>query len=65
MIGEKFPGGWAAFLGEAPNRTLFRDGDIGCIGFMHPDDVGVDSLGRKAMDDINEYVLSFRPESNY
>lgn len=39
-IEETFPGGWTAFLGEAPNRTLFSDGDIGCIGFMHPDDVG-------------------------
>ncbi len=39
LIDERFPGGWAAFLGEAPNRTLFSDGDLGCIGFMHPDDV--------------------------
>lgn len=38
-IDEQFAGGWTAFLGEAPNRTLFSDGDIGCIGFMHPDDV--------------------------
>jgi len=38
-IDEKFPGGWAAFLHEAPNRTLFSDGELGCIGFMHPDDV--------------------------
>lgn len=39
IIEENFPGGWRAFLAEAPNRTLFSDGDIGCIGFMDPDDV--------------------------
>lgn len=38
-IEEKFPGGWVSFLEDAPNRTLFSDGDIGCISFMHPQDV--------------------------
>lgn len=38
-IDEKFPGGWSAFLDDRPNRTLFSDGDLGCIGFMHPEDV--------------------------
>lgn len=38
-INEKFPGGWTAFVNEAPNRTLFSDGDLGCLGFMHPEDV--------------------------
>ncbi len=38
-IEENFPGGWTGFLDEAPNRTLFSDCEIGCIGFMHPDDV--------------------------
>lgn len=38
-IDDKFPGGWKRFVDEAPNRTLFSDGQIGCVGFMHPDDV--------------------------
>lgn len=39
-IDDKFPGGWKRFVEEAPNRTLFSDGQIGCVGFMCPDDVG-------------------------
>lgn len=49
-IDEKFPGGWKRFVDDVPNRTLFSDGNIGCVGFMHPDDVGqyvlyLESLG--------------------
>lgn len=45
-----FPGGWSAFLEGAPNRTLFSDGNLGCVSFMHPEDVGnyifyLESLG--------------------
>jgi len=38
-IDDKFPGGWTRFLNDAPNRTLFSDGELGCLGFMHPEDV--------------------------
>jgi hypothetical protein len=38
-IDAKFPGGWAAFAADAPNRTLCSDGEIARVGFMSPADV--------------------------
>lgn len=39
-IDAKYPGAWAAFVDEAPNRTLCYDSDLARVGFMTPQDVG-------------------------
>jgi hypothetical protein len=36
---ERIPGGWEAFKGLVPNRSLCADNELARAGFMHPDDV--------------------------
>lgn len=38
-IDEKFPGGWEAFVENAPNQTLCADSILARVGFMIPVDV--------------------------
>jgi hypothetical protein len=38
-LGEKYPGGQAAYAADCPNATLCSDGVLTRVGFMHPDDV--------------------------
>lgn len=38
-IDEKYPGGWDAFVENAPNQTLCADKKIARLGFMSPFDV--------------------------
>ncbi|NKF24761.1 hypothetical protein [Solimonas marina] len=38
-IQEKMQGGWPAFLGLVPNKTLCADNEIARVGFMSPKDV--------------------------
>jgi hypothetical protein len=38
-INAKYPGGWAAYVGAAPNGTLCYDAELARIGFMTPQDV--------------------------
>jgi hypothetical protein len=40
-IDAKYPGGWNAFVRDAPNSTLCGDDQIARIGFMSPSDVEV------------------------
>lgn len=49
-IDEKYPGGWNAFVEDAPNRTLCADNKIARLGFMSPIDVqsfikGLEKIG--------------------
>ena len=37
-IRERYPGGWPAFVKNAPNNTLCSDNELGRVGFMSPDD---------------------------
>lgn len=39
-INAKYPGAWAAFVDQSPNRTLCYDSDLARVGFMTPTDVG-------------------------
>jgi hypothetical protein len=47
-IHDRYPGGWSAFVDNAPNKTLCSDNELVRIGFMNPDDckLFVDSLER-------------------
>ncbi len=38
-IDKKYPGGWDAFVKNAPNQTLCADKKIARLGFMSPFDV--------------------------
>ncbi|MCM0080848.1 hypothetical protein L4X63_04510 [Geomonas sp. Red32] len=38
-IDEKFPGGWEAFKGIVPNRTLCSDDEVARVGFLSAEDV--------------------------
>lgn len=38
-VTNKYPGGWDQFRIEAPNQTLYADGELARIGFMNPIDV--------------------------
>jgi hypothetical protein len=37
-VEEKYPGGWAGFVTDVPNKTLCADESIARIGFMKPSD---------------------------
>ena len=39
VIEEKYPGGWEAFVADAPNKTLCADEELARVGFMTPVDV--------------------------
>ena len=39
VLHQRYPGGWGAFAGAVPNRTLCADGELARIGFMVPSDV--------------------------
>jgi hypothetical protein len=38
-IEASYPGGWKAFVADAPNATLCGDGHLARVGFMDPSDV--------------------------
>ena len=38
VIEEKYPGGWEAFVADAPNKTLCADEELARVGFMTPVD---------------------------
>jgi hypothetical protein len=49
-IDEKYPGGWDAFVENAPNGTLCADENVARLGFMSPFDVesfikGLEKIG--------------------
>jgi hypothetical protein len=39
VIARRYPGGWDAFVRDAPNRTLCADPELARLGFMVPADV--------------------------
>jgi len=50
IIDEKYPGGWDAFVDNAPNQTLCADENIARLGFMSPNDLdsfikGLEEIG--------------------
>jgi hypothetical protein len=47
-IHDHYPGGWLAFVQNAPNQTFCSDNELARIGFMNPDDckVSVERLGK-------------------
>ena len=38
-IESRYPGGWAAFVADAPNQTLCADENLARFGFMQPSDM--------------------------
>lgn len=56
VLEARYPGGFAAYARDCPNRTLCHDDQLARVGFMHPDDVRafVESLERAGLTVIRD-----------